>query len=149
MARKPASVAIDEQPQSPAADHPAMADPAPETPRGHARDAQVIAIAAMAHHAVRKWRIWNDESPEPPFDALPQIDRRAALERARAASTLTNEPDSHEHAMWLADMAVNGWRAGPYNPIAKSHPRIVPYSELPDWAQKEYRLYRAVVKALS
>ena len=60
-----------------------------------------------------------------------------------------NITDDSHHDMWVYEKLKEGWTYGPVrNPIAKTHPGMVPYSEMESYQRKKKPLFRAIVMAL-
>lgn len=60
---------------------------------------------------------------------------------------ITNPEQSHES--WMAQKVADGWTFGEVkDPTAKTHPCMVPYSELPPSQQAKDGVFHAIVRAL-
>jgi hypothetical protein len=67
---------------------------------------------------------------------------RFALEKKSSAA--------EQHAAWMAERLAQGWRHGTkLDRVAKIHPNLVPYDQLPPAQRRKDRLFRAIVHALA
>ena len=54
------------------------------------------------------------------------------------------------HDSWMQEKIEHGWVYGPVkNTLAKTHPCLVPYSDLPNFQQTKDHIFLAVVKTLA
>jgi hypothetical protein len=92
-------------------------------------EVMVDTCARVAYDVYRVAFVGDD--PMPDFDELDPERRAHALHAARAAVSGTT-PEAF-HAEWTSELARDGWTAGPeLSEVAKTHPNLVPYDELPD-----------------
>jgi hypothetical protein len=85
--------------------------------------------------------------PSPPWMHEPPERRRVviqAVRRARAGTT----PREH-HAEWVRAMTDLGWKPGPLDRAAKTHPNLKDYRDLDQYQRDKDRLFLAVVTALT
>lgn len=104
-------------------------------------------IARIAHEVNRvHCRSHGDES-HAPWDSAPEILRASV--RAGVCAILTGEvrtPEESHHA-WLAYKSQEGWTYGPEKDVAnKTHPCLVPYTELPQEHRLKDEFFFAVVR---
>ena len=117
-------------------------------------DAKVEAIAKVCHDANRSYCATVGDPSQPPWETAPDWQQDSARNGVRfhLESLAHGETASQSaaHESWLAEKVANGWVYGPVKDAEKkTHPCIVPYSELPDWQQKKDALFVAIVKALA
>jgi hypothetical protein len=76
--------------------------------------------------------------------------RESAIKGVRFALAHPDAGPASQHDAWLADKVAAGWKLGPTkDAVAKTHPCMVPYDELP-WEQRaKDHLFRAIVDALT
>jgi hypothetical protein len=111
--------------------------------------ARLNAIAAVAHDANRRWCLANGDTSQPLWEDAPDWQRASALDGVRkiAAGEVTRPEQSHES--WLAHKSADGWVYGPEkDPVAKQHPCMVPYADLPPEQRAKDALYFGIVTAL-
>lgn len=105
-------------------------------------------IARVAHAANTEYRTILGEEPAPAWADLPEGWRAgiiAGIENARLESTETPE-QSHER--WVVSKFMDGWTYGLYDPVHKTHPNMVPFSQLPEEQRNKDALFQAIARAL-
>jgi hypothetical protein len=61
-----------------------------------------------------------------------------------------NTTPEASHESWMAEKVAAGWVYGPTkDPVAKTHPCIVAYSELPPEQRAKDHLFGAIVRSLA
>lgn len=106
-------------------------------------------IARVCHDANRAWQIASgDPAISPPWDDAPEWQRASAIEGvSRALGGATGE---QLHQDWCEFKIAGGWVYGSIkNETAKTHPCLVPYSELPVEQRRKDDLFAAIVAALT
>lgn len=105
-------------------------------------------IAKVAHEVNRAYCTAIGDDSQPEWDVAPEWQRESAIAgvQAHLDGALTPE-ESHES--WSAVKLAEGWTYGEVkDPEAKTHPCLVPYSDLPlEQRVKDY-LFGAVVRSL-
>ena len=109
-----------------------------------------IQIARVAHEVNRGYcRALGDHS-QPAWEDAPDWQRASAL---LGVELHTNNPDAGveaSHASWSAQKVADGWVYGPTkDPVAKRHPCLVPFNELPVAQQAKDYIFKAVINALT
>ena len=90
---------------------------------------EIEAIAAMCHVANRAW---------------------CAMHGVVHALTFPDAKPEDSHNNWMALKMAEGWVYGEFkDPVAKTHPCMLPYDQLPEWQQKKDALFLAIVRALA
>lgn len=76
--------------------------------------------------------------------------RDAAVEGVRRARRLgaSLSPRDHHNA-WVGFLTQRGWRPGPKNPGAKTHPNLMDYDELDQFQRDKDRVFLSVVITLT
>lgn len=76
--------------------------------------------------------------------------RDAAVEGVRRARLLgaSLSPRDHHNA-WVAFLRERGWRLGPKDPAAKTHPNLIVYDELDMLQRDKDRVFLSLVTALT
>lgn len=65
-------------------------------------------------------------------------------------ATLEGQTPEQLHESWMAAKIRDGWRWGPTkDPVALTHPCIVPYSELPEDQRIKDAVFHAIVSAFA
>ncbi len=106
-------------------------------------------IARVCHEANRALQmIFGDPNPSPSWDEAPQWQRDAACDGVM--QTLTGATAEELHESWLDFKRQDGWTLGPVkDPEIKTHPAMVPYSELPFEQKVKDHLFTGIVNALT
>lgn len=110
----------------------------------------VSLIAKVCHDANRSWCIANDDYSQPAWDDAPDWQIESAINGVYHALTYPDATSEDMHSNWMADKIADGWVYGPVkDPVAKTHPCMVPYAELPEFQRKKDALFLAIVRALA
>lgn len=106
-------------------------------------------IAAVCHEANRAVCEAAGDFSQKPWDEAEQWQRDSAIAGVRFA--LAN-PDAHanaQHDAWAADKLADGWVYGAVkDPVAKTHPCMVPYEDLPFGQRVKDHVFKAIVREL-
>lgn len=113
-------------------------------------DMTVEAIAIVAHEANRAYCEVIGDASQRPWNEAEQWQRDSARAGVRAALDGTATTPEQQHETWAEDKRAQGWTHGPVkDSVAKTHPCLVPYAELPVEQQRKDHLFRAVVQAFT
>lgn len=106
-------------------------------------------VARVCHDANRAWQIaTGDPAVSPPWDDAPEWQRASAIEGVRKA--LEGATGEQLHQDWCDFKTDDGWVYGDVkDETAKTHPCLVPYSELPVEQRRKDALFAAIVAALT
>ena len=125
----------------------------PVSTAGFATDAAchtVEHIARVCHEVNRALCIAYGDMSQKPWDEAEQWQRDSAIKGVQFAINNPTAPASAQHDAWMADKIANGWREGLVkDSVAKTHPCIVPYEQLPIAQQVKDHTFRAIVRALT
>jgi len=105
-------------------------------------------IARVAHEANRALQfIQGDPAPSPAWDQAPQWQRESAVIGVHSALRGATPEELHES--WCEHKRADGWVHGPVkDEVAKMHPCLVPYADLPEEQRLKDALFHAIVGAL-
>lgn len=108
-------------------------------------------IAMVCHEANSAWCKRNgDFSQDKAWAIAPDWQRNSAIEGVQYAVAHPDATPEDSHNNWMALRMAEGWVYGEFkDPVAKTHPCIVPFDELPEWQQKKDALFLAIVRALA
>lgn len=110
---------------------------------------EITKIAVIAHEINRAYcKSLGDHSQSTWYEA-PQWQRDSAIAGVRfhLANPDATPEDSHE--CWLMVKQAEGWIYGPVkDPVAKTHPCMLPYDQLPQAQRSKDYLFRAVIHAI-
>ena len=107
-------------------------------------------IARVAHEVNRAYCESLGDLSQQPWGLAPKWQRESA--RLGVYFHMANPDAGPEasHESWASEKLANGWVYGPLkDPIAKTHPCLVPFNELPQEQQAKDFLFRAVVHAMA
>jgi hypothetical protein len=110
--------------------------------------AETEQIARVCHEANRAWCEANGDISQLPWDQADQWQRDSALEGVQKALDGATAEELHES--WIAFKEADGWVYGDVkDPVAKTHPCLVPYGDLPEEQRRKDPLFAAIVSALA
>jgi RyR domain len=109
------------------------------------------AIAHVVHEANRALQLEQNDPTNPVSPAWVDTDaetRESAVAGVAAVQAGATPEQSHEG--WCAFKHAHGWTYGVHkDPLARTHPCLVPYDDLPASQQLKDHLFVAIVKTLS
>jgi len=112
-------------------------------------DEDIIRIAKVCHEAHRAWCAANGDLKHKPWEEALGYHRGATILGVKLLLRNPNLTDEEIHDLWWADKLKEGWQYGPVrDPVAKTHPGMVPYGEMEAYQKKKKPLFRAIVMAL-
>jgi DNA-binding transcriptional MerR regulator len=108
-------------------------------------------IARVVHAANRELQIvQGDPVPSLPWDEALDYQVREATAGVREVIRNPGLTAEQSHEMWMARMRADGWVYGEVkDPVRKTHPTMLQFSELPEGQQLKDRLFIAIVRALA
>lgn len=111
--------------------------------------AAVIAIAKVCHQANKAWCESNGDHSQKDWNEAENWQRTSAI--AGVVFILSNPDAGHDatHNNWMRDKVADGWVYGIVKDAEKkTHPCIVPFTELPKHQQQKDALFNSIVRAL-
>lgn len=104
--------------------------------------------AAMAAHEVNAtWCRLNGDQSQPNWDLAPEWQKDSARNGVMAILKNPQQTPEASHVGWYEQKFNEGWRYGDVkDPIAKLHPCMRPYHELPPQQRAKDSIFIAVVK---
>ena len=113
------------------------------------QDMNIVEIAKIVHDANRAYCQTIDDYSQPEWRYTESWQKDSILMDVQAIIDDPSTTPEKSHTGWLAHKVVEGWKYGPNkDTLAKTHPCMVPYSELSDEQKVKDRLFIAIVKAL-
>lgn len=112
-------------------------------------DYTVQEIAIVTHEANRAiQRVTEDPNPSAPWDETTQDIRDSAIDGVTNALNGASPQEAHEN--WVRFKENDGWVWGETkDAVAKTHPALVPYNELPEDQLVKDRVFVAIVRAMA
>jgi hypothetical protein len=108
----------------------------------------VTDIARACHEANRAVQRSLSEEINPPWDEAPEW-MKESITKGVEGIQAGNTPEE-SHAAWMVDRTERGWVWGKFkSELAKTHPDLVPYEELPPEQQLKDTLFHAIVTILT
>lgn len=105
-------------------------------------DDRLTVTAWICHEAFRAVQA-NGPHLADPWDSLGEGDKaRVRRGVVRAQLGMTAEAS---HDAWRAELLAAGWQPGPkHDPVALTHPNLVPWLQLPEAERGKSRLFHAI-----
>lgn len=111
-------------------------------------DRIVTAASELAHEANRILCALSGDNSQVAWAQAPEWQRASAINGVKTA--LGGATPQQQHEAWCADKHAAGWVYGvTKDPEKKTHPCLVPYSDLPAAQRAKDTLYGAVVRAMA
>lgn len=106
------------------------------------------AVAIVCYEANRAFCAYNGDLSQKPWDEAEQWQRDSAIAGVNFLFINATASDSALHNNWSKDKIADGWVYGEVkDPVAKTHPCLVPFDQLPADQQFKDKLFRAVCVA--
>ena len=107
-----------------------------------------VTIVEVCHEANRALcRAFGDDS-QLPWNEAAAWQRESAISGVKWRVANRDAPESAQHDAWMADKIADGWTYGPVkDAVAKTHPCLVPYDQLPPEQKAKDYVFTAIVKA--
>lgn len=108
------------------------------------------AIARICHEANRAYCISIGDFSQKHWEDAPQWQHDSAIAGVEFRVKNPYAPPSASHEQWLQHKLKEGWVYGPLkDEVAKTHPCIKPFNELPFDQQRKDCLFAAIVASLT
>lgn len=107
-------------------------------------------LAKIYHENIRMLQEINSEKVSPPWEDTPDwmIEGTFDSINFHLANPAASASASHEN--WMGEKIRTGWRFGPVkDPDKKTHPLLIPFSELPAEQQMKDILGKALIDTMS
>ena len=107
-------------------------------------------IARICHDANRALCASVGDFSQTSWDEAPDWQRESAVEGVQFHLAHPDASASASHDRWLTEKVETGWVYGEVkDAVAKTHPCIVPFEQLPPEQQAKDHLFRGIVHALA
>jgi hypothetical protein len=112
-------------------------------------DKQIEDIARVCHETNRAYCETLDDHSQTSWESAPAWQKESAINGVRFHVQNPDAPASASHDNWFDQKRNDGWVYGPVkDPVAKTHPCMVPYSKLPLEQRIKDHLFKGVVHAM-
>ena len=109
----------------------------------------IAKAAAAAHEANRVLCESHGDFSQPRWYDAPSWQTESAIAGARQIFEDPALTPSRSHELWVEHKQAEGWAFGPEkDPVARTHPCMVPYSELSPEHRAKDELFGIVVRAV-
>lgn len=110
---------------------------------------EVLQIAMVCHQANKAWCEANDDNSQKDWHGAEDWQRQSAILGVKFRLENPNAGHDAQHNAWLEDKKKDGWVFGETkNTVAKTHPCIVPFEQLPEFQKKKDALFCSIVDSL-
>jgi hypothetical protein len=110
----------------------------------------IVDIAAVCHEANRALCAVNGDHSQPSWIVAPQWQVDSVIDGVLNAYAFPDATPEDSHNNWMAGKIANGWVYGEVKDlVAKTHPCIMPFDQLPESQRKKDKLFLAIVRALA
>ena len=107
-------------------------------------------IARVMHESVRAWQKANGQAASPSWPRAPKWMRDASREAVLWRLNNPAAPASAQHDQWTAEKKAAGWKYGKTKSgVKKTHPMLVPYSDLPEVERRKDAMVGALIDSLA
>ena len=107
-------------------------------------------IAMVCHEANKVWCHMNGDHSQPHWGQALSWQIESAINGVQHALKYPDATPEDSHYNWWAGKLVDGWVYGDVkDAVAKTHPCMVPYDQLPEFQRKKDALFLAIVRALA
>lgn len=105
----------------------------------------LIEIARICHETNRGYCVAIGDNSQLPWDSAPEWQKQSAINGVDFHLDADITPEQ-SHLNWMKEKQDNGWVYGEIkDEIAKTHPCMVPYSELPQLQRTKDFIFKAIV----
>ena len=110
----------------------------------------ILLIAKVCHDANREYCALSGDHTQVMWYSAPDWQRESAIDGVTHALDNPNAGPEDSHQNWWAGKIADGWVYGEVkDAVAKTHPCMVPYEQLPEFQRKKDALFLAIVRALA
>lgn len=110
----------------------------------------VEAIARVAYEAIAAYCITINDPAPLPWDSIPQPEQANVIAGVRQRLGNPDRTPAQIHGAWMQHRLSTGWVYGPEKSYhRKTHPCLLPYSDLPPEQTLKDALFLAIVDTLA
>ncbi|MEP7210976.1 MAG: RyR domain-containing protein [Alphaproteobacteria bacterium] len=113
-------------------------------------DETVTRVAQVMHEAVRAWQKANGQPASPPWSKAPIWMKTSSREAVIWRLSNPKASAAIHHEQWISHKKSEGWKYGrAKSGVKKTHPLMIPYSDLPEVERRKDALVSAVIDSLT
>ena len=117
---------------------------------GRAIATAYVQAAAICHEANRSLCESQGDYSQAPWENSPDWQQSSAIKGVKFCLDNPDAPASANHYSWSAQKIAEGWTYGSVkDPVAKTHPCLVPFDVLPAAQQAKDYLFKSIVAGLA
>jgi hypothetical protein len=109
----------------------------------------ILAIAKVCHQAIKAFCEANGDFSQKDWEQAEEWQQKSSLEAV--AFRIANPGSGYDvmHISWMDEKIKAGWSYGKIkDSVAKTHPCLVPFEQLPKFQQQKDALFCVIVDAL-
>jgi nucleoside-diphosphate-sugar epimerase len=111
---------------------------------------KITNIAIVCNETNKVWCHLNGDPSPPHWGQAPQWQVDSVIDGVLHALAHPDAKPEDSHMNWMAGKIADGWVYGEVkDTVAKTHPCMVPFDQMPEWQQKKDKLFLAIVRALA
>lgn len=116
----------------------------------HDMTEHVIEIARVCHEVNRAVCQASGDTSQKPWPLAESWQRESIVRGVNYVRANPGATPAAQHSFWMEGRIAAGWTFGLVkDPVAKTHPCLLPYDQMPFEQRVKDFLFRAVVKAMS
>lgn len=109
----------------------------------------VLGIAIVCHQANKAWCQSEGDFSQKDWEDAEDWQKESAIKGVEFRLENPESGNDAQHNSWMEEKLNDGWVYGEIkDAVAKTHPCIVPFEELPEFQKKKDALFCAIVDAL-
>lgn len=109
-------------------------------------DEKIIQVAIMCHQVNKSWCEQNNDFSQVSWGSASDAQRNSAIAGVKYRLEHPDSTPENQHESWVEYKVNDGWTHGDVkDETAKTHPCIVPYSELPEFQKIKDKLFASIV----
>lgn len=110
----------------------------------------VESIARVCHEVNKAYCESLGDNSQPTWADAPEWQRASAMNGVDFHLHNPNAGPDHSHIEWMKEKVDSGWVYGDVkDPVAKTHPCIVPYDQLPAEQKSKDYIFRGIIHSLA
>lgn len=113
------------------------------------REAEVEEAARIAYETNAGYCRYLGDDSQPPWNLAKEWQRESVRQGVRQVFLNPTMTPEDSHVAWCQHLTSEGWKYGPVkDPVAKTHPSMVAFKDMPTEQQLKDLVFITVVKAV-